>query len=158
MVNLFELGKTDSTFQKNAGLIFDNILVTSVVLKDHKVDAMYDPQHVSLFAHIKQVGSNSTCFENNLRTIHTRTGTEYQILKQAGLHFQENGQSILWFLSCANYSQVFTDTGNIMCHSWTSFDQNFQIRIFNTTKLELELITYFQSTATLITKANSINP
>jgi hypothetical protein len=112
---------------------------------------------VCLLAHIKQVGFNSTCFEYNLRTIHIRTGKEYQILKQVGLHFQENGQSMLWFLSCANYSQVFTDTGNIMCHSWTSFDQNFQIRIFITTNLQLEFITYFETTAPFITKVKSMH-
>jgi hypothetical protein len=38
------------------------------------MDTMYDPEHACLSVHIKQVGFNTTCFENNLRTIYTRTG------------------------------------------------------------------------------------
>ena len=72
---------------------------------------------------------------------------EYQILKQG------NGQSMLRVLSCANYSQIFTQTGN-MCHSWTWFDQNFQIRLFIKFIL-IELINYFETTAPLITKAKT---
>jgi len=67
-------GKIDSNFQENAGLLFVNIPVTTVVLRDHKVDTIYDPQHVCLFVHIKQVGFNSMRFENNPRIIHIRTG------------------------------------------------------------------------------------
>lgn len=95
--------KTDSKFQENAGLLFENVPVETAVLRNHKMDTMYDPEHACLSVHIKQVGFNTTCFENNLRTIYTRTGKEYQILKQMGLHFQEHGQAKLWFLSCANY-------------------------------------------------------